>query len=83
MWQATGRGLAMLERIRQWYHGTTTMHEGRQFKGGVVMPHWTTHYSRSALVARRLVAFWQAYWQFLITTVLAVAALVVGYLALP
>ena len=73
----------MRERIRQWYHGTTVFHEGRQFDRGVIMPSWTTHYSRSALIARRLVKFWLAHWQFLITTALAIAALVVGLLALP
>jgi len=49
----------------------------------VILPGFYTEYHWTARIARALVGFYKRNWQFLWTTVIALVAAYIGYLALP
>lgn len=60
------------ERIREWYHGPFETFDSAHIIGGFHNPHWT------ARIVRTLVEFWLEHWKWIITTVLAIIALVIA-----
>ena len=61
------------ERSLECYHGSWVPYESEYLMGGGHRPHW------SARVAQIVVNFWLEHWKYIITTTIAVAALIVAY----
>ena len=74
----------MFDRVRNWYHGTpkTLEFDNDPGSGVVFMPYFYTEYHWTARVARSLVSFYLRHWQWLWTTILAIAALIISVAAL-
>lgn len=67
----------MLKWIKHWYNGETEMDDPIIEPGLVIVPAPYTQYHWTAKIARSVVSFYLAHWQWIWGTVIAIASLFV------
>lgn len=74
----------MFEIIKRWYEGECKLveYDNDPDSSVFVMPSFHTEYHWTAKIARVLVGFYQRNWQWIWSSVFAIAAIYVGILAL-
>jgi hypothetical protein len=71
----------MWKWLEQWYYGTTKVHENSPNSSVVILGVYT-EYHWTARIARTLVSFYRAHWQWLWATAIGAASLWVAVLSL-